>query len=112
MFLSLLTGISVAIWQAVEARNYNTFTVMLGGTGVLLICILLAITLSFLNRRKTPNSPLATTTHPGLQKFALAGTDVGAYPKFLAIGLKPGAHATASNDAYVYAVWLEYTRKA
>ena len=26
--------------------------------------------------------------------------------------LKPGAHATASNDAYVYAVWLEYTRKA
>jgi len=43
---------------------------------------------------------------------ALAAADVGTYPKFLTIGLKPGAHATASNDAYVYAVWLEYTRKA
>jgi hypothetical protein len=43
---------------------------------------------------------------------ALAAADVGAYPKFLTIGIKPGAHATASNDAYVYAVWLEYTRKA
>jgi len=28
----------------------------------------------------------------------------------LTIGLKPGAHATASNDAYVYAVWLESDR--
>ena len=49
-----------------------------------------------------------------LQKLtvALAAADVGAYPKFLTIGLKPGAHATASNDAYVYAAWLEYTRRA
>jgi len=36
---------------------------------------------------------------------------VTGYPGFLSLALTPGAHATSSNDVYVYAVWLEFTRK-
>lgn len=42
----------------------------------------------------------------------LADVDIGAYPNVINVTLKPGTHATASNDVYVYGVWLEYTRKA
>lgn len=41
----------------------------------------------------------------------LAAGNVGAYPKSLAISVKPGTHATASNDVYLYGAWIEYTRK-
>jgi len=49
-----------------------------------------------------------------LQKLTvtLAAADIGAYPTFLNITLKPGAHATASNDVHVFGVEIEYTRKA
>ena len=43
---------------------------------------------------------------------SIAAADVGPQPTMLALTLKPGTHATASNDVYVYAVWLVYTRKA
>lgn len=36
---------------------------------------------------------------------------VTGYPGFLSLNVKPGAHATSSNDVYLYAAWLEYTRK-
>jgi hypothetical protein len=42
----------------------------------------------------------------------LTAANVDAYPKMLALTLTPGAHATASNDVYVYGAWIEYTRKA
>ncbi len=42
----------------------------------------------------------------------IAAADVGAYPKSASLTLKPGTHATASNDVYVYGCWLTYTRKA
>lgn len=41
-----------------------------------------------------------------------AATDVGPAPTFVTLTLKPGTHATASNDVYVYSVHAEYTRKA
>lgn len=40
---------------------------------------------------------------------SIAHGDVGAHPKVCSIGLTPGTHAT--DALYVYAVWLEYTRK-
>lgn len=43
---------------------------------------------------------------------SIAAADVGSYPNTLNISLKPGTHATSSNDVYVYGAWLEYTRKA
>lgn len=39
----------------------------------------------------------------------IAAADVGAHPKAAAITLTPGAHAT--DALYVYAAWVEYTRK-
>lgn len=49
-----------------------------------------------------------------LQKLtvSLSAANVGPYPTFLSLTLKPGTHATASNDVYVYGVFLTYTRKA
>jgi hypothetical protein len=41
----------------------------------------------------------------------IAHGNVAAAPKAWAITLKPGAHATSSNDVYVYGAWIEYTRK-
>ena len=43
----------------------------------------------------------------------LAAADVGAvpYPAVINLSITPGAHATASNDVYVFGAWLEYTRK-
>ncbi len=41
----------------------------------------------------------------------LTASNVGPYPTMLALTLTPGAHNTASNDVYVYGVWVEYTRK-
>jgi len=41
----------------------------------------------------------------------LAAGGVGPYPTTLAITLTPGAHATGSNDVYVYGAWIEYARK-
>lgn len=40
-----------------------------------------------------------------------ASLTVTGYPGFLSLSLTPGAHATGANDVYVYAVWLEFTRK-
>jgi hypothetical protein len=40
----------------------------------------------------------------------LAAADIPAHPDFLNIQLIPGAHA--GDALYVYAAWLEYTRKA
>lgn len=44
--------------------------------------------------------------------FDIAAADVGAYPKGASITLKPGVHATASNDVNLYGCWLTYTRRA
>ncbi len=35
---------------------------------------------------------------------------VTGYPGFLSLAVTPGAHATSSNDVYLYAAWLSYTR--
>lgn len=40
---------------------------------------------------------------------SIAAGDIGAAPKVAAIGLTPGAHTT--DALYVYAAWVEYTRK-
>ncbi len=45
-----------------------------------------------------------------LQVLSVSLTVTG-YPGFISISLKPGTHGTSSNDAYIYGVWLEYTRK-
>lgn len=36
---------------------------------------------------------------------------VTGYPSMLSVSLTPAAHATSSNDVYVYAVWLTYSKK-
>lgn len=41
---------------------------------------------------------------------SIAGSDVSTPPKFASISLVPGAHGT--DALYVYAAWVEYTRKA
>lgn len=46
-----------------------------------------------------------------IQTLSVSLTVTG-YPGFLNISLKPAAHATASNDVYVYAAWLEFSKKA
>lgn len=43
---------------------------------------------------------------------SIAAADLGTAPNFLNFTITPGTHATASNDVYVYGVWLTYTRKA
>jgi hypothetical protein len=54
-------------------------------------------------------SALSTTLQDLTVSFA--ASDVGPYPTFFTVTLKPGTHSTASNDVYVYAAWAEYTRK-
>jgi predicted RecA/RadA family phage recombinase len=56
------------------------------------------------------NTAALSTTLAELIVTVAAGS-VSAAPQPLAITLKPGAHATGSNDVYVFGVWLEYTRK-
>lgn len=41
---------------------------------------------------------------------SIAATDVGTPPKVASVSLVPGAHGT--DILYVYAAWIEYTRKA
>lgn len=56
------------------------------------------------------NTAALSTTLQDLT-VTLAASDIGAYPNVLSLTLKPGTHGTASNDAYVYACWLTYTKK-
>ena len=41
---------------------------------------------------------------------AIAAADIGAHPKVATVSLTPGAHGT--DALYVYAAWVEYTRKS
>jgi hypothetical protein len=54
----------------------------------------------------TPSIPQALSE----VKVSLAAADVAAHPGFLNVTLTPGAHA--GDALYVYAAWLEYSRKA
>lgn len=55
------------------------------------------------------NTAAITGTAIAEYSKAIAHGDIGAYPKVWTVGLTPAAHG---NDAlYVYAVWVEYTRK-
>lgn len=56
------------------------------------------------------NTAALSTTVQDLT-VTLAAADVGVAPKALALTLKPAAHATASNDVYVYGAFVTYTRK-
>lgn len=55
------------------------------------------------------NTAAITGTALAQYSKSIAGTDIGAYPKVWTIGMAPGTHAT--DAVYVYAAWLEYTRK-
>jgi hypothetical protein len=53
----------------------------------------------------------AAVTGTGIAEYTvtIAAGDVGAHPTFANIGLTPAAHTT--DALYVYAAWIEYTRK-
>lgn len=40
---------------------------------------------------------------------SILGADIGVYPASFSVGVTPGAHTT--DILYIYAAWLEYTRK-
>ncbi len=53
----------------------------------------------------------ALSTTAAWKTVTIAAADIGAAPNFGVISIVPGAHATASNDVYLYAAFLSYTRK-
>lgn len=55
------------------------------------------------------NTAAITETSPAVKTVTIAAADVGAYPKVGNISITPSAHG---NDAiYLYAAWIEYSRK-
>lgn len=50
-----------------------------------------------------------TGTSVAEYSVSIAGTDIGTPPKVASVSLIPGAHGT--DILYVYAAWIEYTRK-
>lgn len=55
------------------------------------------------------NTGAVTGTTPAVYSVAVAHANVGAAPQAAAVGIIPAAHG---NDAlYIYATWIEYTRK-
>lgn len=55
------------------------------------------------------NTAAVTGTAVAKYSVSVAHGDVGAHPKAVTVGITPGAHTT--DALYVYAVWMEYTRK-
>lgn len=53
------------------------------------------------------NTAALSTT---LAVVSVSLTVVG-YPGFISLSLTPGAHATGSNDVYLYGAWMEFARK-
>lgn len=53
----------------------------------------------------------ALSTTAAKKTVTLATANISAYPKVLNLSVLPGTHATGSNDVYLYAAWIEYTRK-
>lgn len=53
----------------------------------------------------------ALSTTVGWKTVTIAASNVGAAPNFGVISIVPGAHATASNDVYLYAAYIQYSRK-
>ena len=53
----------------------------------------------------------ALSTTVALKSVTVAAGDIAAAPNFASISVLPGAHATADNDVFMYAAWVEYTRK-
>lgn len=52
----------------------------------------------------------ALSTTVATVSVTIAAADVAAAPQAASVSVLPGAHATASNDVYLYGAWLEYTR--
>lgn len=50
----------------------------------------------------------ALSTTLGVRTVSLT---IAGYPGFLSLNVAPAAHATASNDVYLLACWLEFTKK-
>lgn len=55
------------------------------------------------------NTAALSTSIAAAKTVSIGASDVGAYPNFASIGIVPGTHAT--DAVWLYACWLEYTRK-
>jgi hypothetical protein len=53
----------------------------------------------------------ALSTTVATVSVTVAAADVAAAPQAASVSVLPGAHATGSNDVYLYGAWAEYTRK-